>query len=108
MLYHVVLLKLKAGATEAEIAAAREAVVGLRERIPGIESIDWGPNTSPEGLAQGYDIGVVMRFAQAGVRDVYLPHPDHQAIVPYVLAVAETVLVFDVEAAPTPTEPGRS
>ena len=103
MLYHVVLLKLKPGATEAAVAAARDAVVGLRERIPGIRSIDWGPNTSPEGLGQGYDIGVVMRFEDEGVRDTYLPHPDHQAIVPFVLAVAETVLVFDLAAEPRPT-----
>jgi len=103
VLYHVVLLKLKPGASDAEVATARDAVVGLRDRIPGIRSIDWGPNISPEGLGQGYDIGVVMVFEDAAVLDVYLPHPDHQAIVPSVLAVADRVLVFDLGAEPRPT-----
>ena len=103
MLYHVVLLKLKPGTSVAEVAAAREAAVGLRDRIPGIRSIEWGPNTSPEGLGQGYDLGVVMAFEDAAVRDAYLPHPDHQAIVPLITAIAETVLVFDLEGSPSKT-----
>ena len=103
MHYHVVLLKLRPGAGDAEVALAREAVVGLRERIPGVRSIVWGPNVSPEGLGQGYDIGVVMEFETTAVLDAYLPHPEHQAIVPHVHAVAERVLVFDIDAAPRPT-----
>ncbi len=97
MLYHVVLLKLKPGASAAEVALARDAVVGLRDRIPGIRAIDWGPNTSPEGLGQGHDVGFVVVFQDATARDAYLPHPAHRAVVPSIQAVAETVLVFDLE-----------
>ena len=38
-----------------------------------------------------------MTFESAAARDIYLPHPDHLAVVPLVHAVAEQVLVFDLE-----------
>jgi len=97
VLYHVVLLKLKPGASVNEVALARDAVVGLRDKIPGIRSIHSGPNTSPEGLGQGHEFGFVVVFQDAAARDAYLPHPAHRAVVPSIQAVAETVLVFDVE-----------
>lgn len=103
MHYHIVLLQLKADAADGDIGTARAALLGLQATIEGIRSIAWGANTSPEGLGQGYDIGVLMRFTDRAARDAYLPHPDHQAIVPSILAVAEQVLVFDLEAAPLPT-----
>jgi hypothetical protein len=93
---HVVLLKPKTGATAAQFAALWSALEGLKDRIPGIASVACGPNASPEGLEQGYTQGFVMRFDDAQARDAYLPHPEHQAVIPLVLAVAESVLVFDL------------
>jgi hypothetical protein len=74
------------------------ALAGLVEKIPGIESVQVGENTSPEGLDRGFTLGFVVRFVDAAARDGYLPHPDHVAVVPLVQAVAEEVLVFDLDA----------
>ena len=103
VLLHIVLMKRRPEVGGAEIEALREAVLGLGGLIPGIVAIDWGPNTSPEGLGQGYDLGFVVAFADAAARDAYLPHPDHRATVPSVHAVAESVLVYDLEVAGAPT-----
>lgn len=104
MLLHVVLLKTRPAVGETEVTALRDAVLALRDLIPGIVSIDWGPNTSPEDLGQGYDLGFVVAFEDAAARDAYLPHPEHRAAMPFVRAVAETVLVYDLETARVPVE----
>lgn len=97
MIDHIVLLRPRAEATEAQIAALREAILGLAAKIPGIVDIAWGANVSVEQLDQGYLLGFVVRFVDASARDAYLPHPAHAAVVPHVHAVAERVLVFDLD-----------
>jgi hypothetical protein len=97
MIDHIVLLRPRPEATEAQIDALREGILGLRERIPGIVDIAWGANVSVEQLDQGYLLGFVVRFVDASARDDYLPHPAHAEIVPQVHAVAERVLVFDLD-----------
>ncbi|HEX5499332.1 MAG TPA: Dabb family protein [Thermomicrobiales bacterium] len=97
MIDHIVLLRPRAEATEAQIDALREGIFGLRDRIPGILDIAWGANVSVEQLDQGYLLGFIVRFADASARDDYLPHPAHVAIVPQVHAVAERTLVFDLD-----------
>ena len=98
MIAHVVLLKLAARAEAAAVDRLRSALAALREGIPGITDFAWSGNTSPEGLGQGYDLGFVMTFASAADRDAYLTHPAHEAVHPLVDAVAEEVLVFDIES----------
>lgn len=95
---HVVLIQPRPGADAERIDGLWRALRDLRDVIPGIEDVDCGPNTSPEGLEQGYALGFVVRFADAAARDRYLPHPAHVAVVPLVREVAERVLVFDLEA----------
>jgi hypothetical protein len=94
---HIVLLRPRAAATEAQVDALREAILSLAAIIPGIVDIAWGANVSVEQLDQGYLFGFVVRFVDASARDEYLPHPAHAAVVPQVHAVAERVLVFDLD-----------
>jgi hypothetical protein len=94
---HIVLLKPHPNVPDAAITALWSGLGSLATTIPGIESIQVGVNTSPEGLAQGFTLGFVVRFEDAAARDGYLPHPDHVAVVPLVRAVADDVLVFDLE-----------
>ncbi len=94
---HVVLIKPKSSATEIDFAALWETIAGLKDRIPGIVGVTCGPNVSIEGLEQGYTQGFVMRFEGKAARDAYIPHPEHVAVVPQVLAVAEQVMVYDLE-----------
>lgn len=96
-MYHIVLMKQKSDATEADLAELRSRVQELEHLVPGIESITFGPNVSIEPLTEGYTIGFIVQFSDSAARDAYLPHPDHQAVIPFVQSVVDSVLVFDLD-----------
>jgi hypothetical protein len=96
MVDHVVLLALREGVTEAELAHFGERLAALPERIDGIECVRHGPSSSPEGLERGYGYGFLVRFADAAARDRYLPHPEHAPVSALAQRLAERVLVFDL------------
>jgi hypothetical protein len=98
VLEHIVLLKPKPDVDPAAIAALWTGLGGLTRSIPGIERLVVGENVSPEGKDLGFTLGFVMTFRDLAALDVYLPHPDHVAVVPLVQAVADDVLVFDLES----------
>jgi len=97
MLEHVVLIKPKQDVDQSAVAALWSGIAGLKGRIPGIEAIALGDNVSPEGKHQGFTLGFIVSFVDRAALDVYLPHPDHVTVVPLVRAVAEDLIVFDVE-----------
>ena len=94
---HIVLVKFKPDATPAKIAELFEKLHGLRSQIPGICDLSSGPNSSPEGLDQGYTHAFVLTFDNAAARDAYLPHPSHQAVVALIVPLLESVAVVDYE-----------
>jgi hypothetical protein len=98
MILHMVLLKPRPGVDPAALDHLEDALSALPEKISGIVGFSWGDNVSPEELGRGFAHGFVVTFADAAARDAYLPHPDHQAVIPLVQAVAEEVLVYDLEA----------
>lgn len=66
------------------------------QQIEGVEDLNFGENTSPEGLNQGYTHSLTMKFDTAEDRDsVYLPHPIHQKFVKLFVPLTESVLVYD-------------
>ncbi len=96
MVEHIVLLKLKSGVLEAHLEALSDALLGMADEIPGIESITAGVNNSPEGKSQGYSYGFIVRFKDEASRDAYLPHPfHHQVAADHIRPLVEDVLVFD-------------
>ena len=50
MILHCVLMRLKAAMTGEEKQSLFDAIVALKQVIPGIIDIKYGPNVSPEGL----------------------------------------------------------
>ena len=96
MVDHVVLLALRAGVSESDLAEFGALLAGLPSRIDGIEYVRYGPSSSPEGLEQGYTYGFVVGFVDAAARDRYLPHPEHAPVSAKAQQIAERVLVFDV------------
>jgi hypothetical protein len=94
-LFHVVSFKFKDAATPAQVKAVEEAFDALDEKIPGIASLKWGTNVSPENHAQGYTHCFVLTFASDKDRDEYLVHPDHQAFGKIVGPVLDKVFVID-------------
>jgi hypothetical protein len=95
MLYHVVAVKFKEGAAPDQIKAAEKAFAALKEKIPGITSLNWGTNVSPEQKNKGFTHCFVLTFATEKDRDAYLPHPEHKAFGKVLGPVVGDVFVID-------------
>jgi hypothetical protein len=99
MILHCVLLRLKAAMTGEEKQALLESVVALKQVIPGILDVRYGPNVSPEGLHGGFVDGFVVTFENAEARDAYLVHPAHVAVGERIVSSTDGglagLLVFD-------------
>jgi len=78
-LYHVVSLKFKEGTTPEQVKEVDDAFAALKSKIPGICSMHWGDNISPEKRDHGFTQCFVATFASEADRDAYLVHPDHKA-----------------------------
>ena len=98
MLRHLVLLRFKPTASAADIALIERAFCALRDLVDGVSALEWGTDTSPEGLAKGFTHAFMLSFDGAAQRDAYLPHPAHQAFVQQLKPVLDDVLVLDYEA----------
>jgi len=94
-LFHVVSLKFKPSATKEQIKAIEDAFVALKEKIPGIASLDWGTNVSPEKHDKGFTHCFVLSFASEKDRDAYLPHPAHKAFGKMLGPILDDVMVID-------------
>ena len=94
-LFHVVSLKFKPSATKDQIKAVEDAFAGLKEKIPGITSLEWGTNVSPEKHDKGFTHCFVLGFNSEKDRDAYLPHPEHKAFGKVLGPVMQDVFVID-------------
>ena len=94
-LYHVVTLKYKENATKEQIEAVDTAFAALKEKIPGILSLTWGDNVSPENHANGFSQCFVLTFGAEKDRDAYLVHPEHKAFGKILGPVMADVMVID-------------
>ena len=94
---HIVFLKFKDGTSEEQISGVFDQLLDLSESVDGIEDYVAGPNSSPEGLNQGYTHAFVMTFTDAAARDAYLPHPDHQKFKDACLPLIDSVAIIDFE-----------
>jgi hypothetical protein len=94
-LFHVVSLKFKPSATKEQIKAVEDAFVALKEKIPGITSLDWGTNVSPEKHDKGFTHCFVLSFASEKDRDTYLTHPAHKAFGKTLGPIMDDVMVLD-------------
>ena len=76
---HVVLFKFKEQAGEETVRGIEQAFRNLVAQLPFVIGFEWGRNSSPEGLDQGFSHCFVVSFRAEADRDLYLPHPAHQA-----------------------------
>ncbi|HSU67577.1 MAG TPA: Dabb family protein [Tepidisphaeraceae bacterium] len=77
--YHVVCLKFKEGTTPEDIRAVEQAFRELKTKIPGVQTLHWGTNVSPEHKNMGFTHCFVLTFATDKDRDAYLVDPAHKA-----------------------------
>lgn len=94
-LFHVVTVKFKEAATKEQIAGAEQAFAALKTKIPGVLSLDWGTNVSPENRNKGFTHAFVLTFGSDKDRDAYLVHPEHKAFGKILGPVMDDVFVID-------------
>ena len=92
---HIVCLKFKPEIIFESILEIEKKFPALKQSVPGIISIEWGLNNSPEGLNKGFTHCFIVTFANELARTTYLPHPDHQAFVEILKPLLDDVFVID-------------
>ena len=98
---HVVVFRYKPDASPEKIRQVTDALVALKDKIPGILAVEHGVNNSPEKLNQGFTHVFQLTFANAAARDTYLPHPDHKAFGTLLGSLGILDAVFVVDYTPT-------
>jgi len=92
---HVVCFRFKENAKKSEIERVEEEFSALKDKIPGILSLEWGKNNSPENLNKDFTHCFIVSFKDEEARKVYLPHPEHMAFVSILKPILDDVFVID-------------
>ncbi|MEO7319242.1 MAG: Dabb family protein [Chthoniobacteraceae bacterium] len=92
---HVVHFKFKKEATPAQIQKITEEFAALKKKIEVVDSLEWGTNSSTEGLDKGFTHCWIASFKTAKDRDTYIVHPAHKAFVEILLPILDEALVVD-------------
>jgi hypothetical protein len=94
-LIHIVLIEFKSTVSKTDMQLVVDAAYSLQQ-IEGVKDLNFGENTSPEGLNKDYTHSLTMKFNTSEDRDsVYLPNQIHQKFVKLFLPLTESVLVYD-------------
>lgn len=92
---HVVHFKFKKEATPEQIEKITEEFAALKKKIDIVDSLEWGTNSSAEGLDKGFTHCWLVSFKSAKDRDAYLVHPAHKAFVETLLPLLDEAIVVD-------------
>lgn len=97
--HHMVMFTWKDGTTAEQATAIEKALTGLKAKVPGIVSLTYGKQNSPEDAAKkhGFQYGLSVVFANAAARDGYITHADHVAAVQVLLPHLADVAVLDYD-----------
>ncbi len=76
---HVVPFKFKPTVPKDSVEAIENAFRALCADLPFVRDFEWGRNSRPENLDEGFTHCFIVTFDRAEDRNVYLPHPAHQA-----------------------------
>tara|TARA_B100000886_G_scaffold242252_1_gene170074 strand:- start:183 stop:614 length:432 start_codon:yes stop_codon:yes gene_type:complete len=94
-LIHLVLIQFQSSMSSSDFQLITDSAYTLQQ-IKGVKELNFGKNTSPEGLNKGYTHSLTMKFSSSHDRDsIYLPHEIHQKFVKLFLPFTESVLVYD-------------
>jgi hypothetical protein len=99
MVKHIVFWKLKKSALgrsrEENAKLIKEKLEALNGRIPGLLSLEVGFDFSKTKISA--DVVAYCTFANREDLDNYLNHPDHSAVVPFLVKVNSELRVADYE-----------
>ena len=93
---HVVLFKFKDSSSKEDVQKVVKAfgALGANKDLK-ITDFEWGTNTSPEGLNDGFTHCFFVTFANKADLEAYLPHKAHKAFVEVLKPHLDKVLVVD-------------
>jgi len=91
MYIHMFAFRFKAGVTEQQKQEIVEAIRALQKDIPEVLETWVGKNESPRG--QGYELGGVMKFADAAAYERYGAHPVHQKLLSWLMPLIDPIEV---------------
>jgi len=91
MYVHMFAFRFKPSVTEEQKERIIAAIRKLQDEIPGILETWVGLNESPRG--QGYELGGVMKFADAAACEAYGAHPVHQKLLSWLMPLIEPIEV---------------
>jgi hypothetical protein len=89
MYFHIFGFRWKPGVTEQQKGEVAAAILAFQGPIDGLLEVHVGPNDSPRG--QGYEFAGVMRFTDKAAVDAYTVHPQHEALLKWLLPLIEAV-----------------
>jgi hypothetical protein len=92
---HFVAFAFKDTASPAQIDSVVKAFLELRKTVPEVQSIEAGPNISPEHLNKGLSHAFLVTFKNEKDRDIYLTHPEHEKFKKFALPFVSDALVID-------------
>ncbi|MBO1348881.1 MAG: Dabb family protein [Hormoscilla sp. GUM202] len=96
MIEHIVLFKWQPDASPEAIASVMDGLKGLKAKITEIIDLSCGENYSERG--QGFQHGLVVRFADREALKSYQAHPDHQEVVAQLIKpILTDILAVDYE-----------
>ena len=95
ILRHIVHLKYKEDATQAQVDEAVQIFLDLKNKIPEIEHIEWGMNDSKEGVSKGLTHTFTLTFIDDHDREVYLFHEAHIELENKIGPIIDDLLVMD-------------
>ncbi|KAJ5975903.1 Dimeric alpha-beta barrel [Penicillium waksmanii] len=97
-IYHIVLFRLKAGVTQAQLAIWSQKCKGMVGQIPGLVSMETNqplPISVPR--AKGFDMGLVAVLEKADDVATYATHPAHLEVHKMREELCEDTLAYDLE-----------
>jgi hypothetical protein len=95
LLKHVVFFKWHETVTDEKIEELVGIFAALPSKIDVIQDLEYGSDVSVEGLQKGFTHCFILTFASEKERDIYLPHPEHQALGKALGPYLNDVMVID-------------
>ena len=95
VLRHVVMFSFKEGVSPQTIREVEQAFERLHQRIPRIDSFEWGTQCNDRDLDKGLTHCGLFTFDSESDLQQYLDHPVHQDFVELAMPFLDDLLVFD-------------
>lgn len=100
MIEHNVFLQFRHNASQETIQSVAQALLAMRQHIPGIKRARWHENRSCVQRDKGFHHMLALWFDDRAALEVYMAHPHHHSVSDDVLLPAlsqgvDSLLVFD-------------